>query len=344
MKKTKLTQDYLPGYDLLRIMATFAVIILHVSTLNLGSSALGSGDWTAMMVWDGAVRWSVPLFFMISGALFLQSDKPYRQILFKNALRILTAFLFWSLIYTIVAHPTGWKTFIFTWLSGHYHMWFCYAILGIYLVIPILRHIVKDEKVTKIFMIFWFVFASLIPFAVFITWLVSPTFSNLINTVNSKIDLLLPMGYTGAFMLGYCLRNIPPKMKRLLYFSGILGLVITPLSAVLASLKYGRPITSLYPYLMPNVILPAAALFVLLKDIRIRKEGLKRFLRILADASFGTYLMHVLVLDLMTHLGFSPLLFSPWISVPVIAIACAVISFAISALIRRIPFVGKIIS
>ncbi|MBQ4193659.1 MAG: acyltransferase family protein [Clostridia bacterium] len=118
-----------PGYDLLRVLATLAVILLHSATSQLHAVEVNTSPWRAMIFWDGLMRWSVPAFFLLSGALFLSSDKPLSEILKKNALRIGTAYFFWSFVYAAVSRPEGWKEFLYTWIGGHYHLWFCWAIV-----------------------------------------------------------------------------------------------------------------------------------------------------------------------------------------------------------------------
>lgn len=57
--------------DYLRIFACFMVIILHVSADNWHTADVDSFEWAVFNFYDTAVRSCVPLFFMISGKLFL---------------------------------------------------------------------------------------------------------------------------------------------------------------------------------------------------------------------------------------------------------------------------------
>ena len=45
-------------------------------------------------------RFGVPVFFMISGALFLKKDISFRQI-FTYIKKLITKLIFWSFIYSI---------------------------------------------------------------------------------------------------------------------------------------------------------------------------------------------------------------------------------------------------
>ena len=66
---------YVAYFDWLRIFATIAVIILHICVQNWTKVELTSFEWNVFNWFDSATRWSVPIFVMISGALFLDSER-----------------------------------------------------------------------------------------------------------------------------------------------------------------------------------------------------------------------------------------------------------------------------
>ncbi|MBR4445084.1 MAG: acyltransferase family protein [Solobacterium sp.] len=95
------------SFDVLRVAATIAVILLHVSAQNWHSTDIHSFEWCVFTIYDGLVRWGVPIFTMISGAIFLNRDIPIKKIYTKHILRIITAFIFWSAIYALVNLKNG---------------------------------------------------------------------------------------------------------------------------------------------------------------------------------------------------------------------------------------------
>ena len=88
-------------FDVLRILATFAVIVLHLSAQHWADTDVYSRAWQAFNLYDSAVRWAVPVFVMISGALFLSGSQSIGHILKKNVSRLVTAFIFWSALYAV---------------------------------------------------------------------------------------------------------------------------------------------------------------------------------------------------------------------------------------------------
>lgn len=153
-------------FDVLRILATFAVIVLHLSAQHWADTDVYSRAWQAFNLYDSAVRWAVPVFVMISGALFLSGSQSIGHILKKNVSRLVTAFIFWSALYAVfMVNFEGCPTTLILqqFLNGHYHMWFLFMIVGLYLIVPFLRPIVRDEKLLRYFLLLTLIFTFLLP-------------------------------------------------------------------------------------------------------------------------------------------------------------------------------------
>ena len=61
----------LVNFDLLRILCCFSVILIHVSAIVWYDYEMKSFDWQISTFYDTLVRFCVPVFYMISGMLFL---------------------------------------------------------------------------------------------------------------------------------------------------------------------------------------------------------------------------------------------------------------------------------
>ena len=90
-------------FDVLRVAAIFAVVAVHLSAMHWADVDVNSRAWFAFNLYCTAGKWSVPIFVMISGALFLGRDVSISAILKKNVARIATVFLFWSGCYALVS-------------------------------------------------------------------------------------------------------------------------------------------------------------------------------------------------------------------------------------------------
>lgn len=91
----------MPWIDNSRILAIFAVIVVHVGAKVVGENTIGSEYWWYGNIFESLARWCVPVFVMISGALLLDPNKKEDLLTFyrKRLHRIFIPFLFWSVIY-----------------------------------------------------------------------------------------------------------------------------------------------------------------------------------------------------------------------------------------------------
>jgi len=83
-----------------RIVALYAVIILHCTSLLLMQfGKVSMADWLTADALNALVRWAVPVFVMITGALLLHREYEIGDFLKKRLVRVVVPFLFWSLVY-----------------------------------------------------------------------------------------------------------------------------------------------------------------------------------------------------------------------------------------------------
>lgn len=70
-------------FDVLRIVAIFVVVAVHLSAMHWADVDVNSRAWFAFNLYCTAGKWSVPIFVMISGALFLGREVSISAILKK---------------------------------------------------------------------------------------------------------------------------------------------------------------------------------------------------------------------------------------------------------------------
>ena len=346
MKKS--SQTRIVYFDYLRIFAMFAVMVLHVAAQNWYNTPVNTFEWQTFNVFDSLMRWGVPVFVMISGALFLGKEHPIEKIYKKNILRLLVAMFFWSIIYALwqtfaVKVVTSKTDFLVAVINGHAHLWFIYMIIGLYMISPLLRKIVEDRKLAWYFVILSFVFSFLLPELVSIIRIKAELPANLIQGVSSALRISMVTGFSGYFVLGYLLNTakIDKKKERLIYILGILGLLFTILFTALISLRKGTPIADYYENMTVNVLLSSVAVFVFSKlhlNKPFKNEKKQQMVLFLSNCSFGAYLIHLLIIYMLDYFWhFNSLSFNPVVAVPVISVIVFIVSIAISALLNKIP-------
>ncbi len=340
--------------DLLRTFATIAVIVLHLAGSQMAVVAVTSQNWQIFNIYDGLVRWCVPVFVMLSGMFMLDPGRslPLPKLLFHNALRILVCLMFWGTVYALAGcwaagdfSVHGLWTAMLDTLKGntHYHLWFLYMILGLYLVTPILRAFCKGASRGELhyFFILAFLFASLLPIS-FQLW---PNATAVLQVWYTRLNIQLVMGYVGYYVAGYYLRayTIGRLTEAVIYILGVLGAIVTVWGTAVLSRHAGGLADTLYGYFSPNVAAFSIAVVVLFRYVLGVSEERSRRQRLsgVARVSFGIYLVHDLFIMLLRSFGITTLSFSPALSVPVLSAVVFLCAFAVAWLISKIPFLGR---
>lgn len=348
MRTKKLTGGVKPAarmyyLDYLRIISTFFVVFLHVSASKILEVPIASNAWLVFVGYDSFSRFVVPMFAMISGALFLNPDRTVKikNLYLKNILRIATAYIVWSTSYAIYYNRQwGTDAVVKAAIKGHYHMWFLLMLIGVYAIVPILRKIVEDKKTLRYYLVIAGVFTFVLPLVMKIAN--SPTFSE----AYGKMNFHFTIGYSAYFVLGYFLASTDfTKLgKWICYILGVLGLAAIFALTVYSSVKTGLNDLSWWDNFSPFIMLMSVALFVFAKYEMSKIKVGKVFGKIVSElskCSFGVYLFHAYVLERVGFYGLNVLSFNAVLSVPAIALFVFAVSFVISFAINKIPFISK---
>ena len=170
-------------------------------------------------------------------------------------------------------------------------------------------------------------------------------------TVNKFLDFFdVPLvgSYVGYFVLGYYLRRypLPSSKKKLCYLLGLAGAVGAAVLSNLLSLQRGTGVVAAYDVYSVFTMLVCIALFVFFQEKVSQKTWGARtqwWIKELSANTFGIYLLHFLIIELLQLLGFDSMSVNNVVGIPLLAVVCFVISSVIISLLRRIPLVGKYI-
>lgn len=351
MKEGSVSSGRIAYLDYLRVFAAFGVIMIHVSAQMWYVTDVRTVGWQIFNVYDSCVRWSVPVFVMISGAVFLGQERNIKTIFSKNILRLATAFFFWGLVYALFKDLRI-ESILKNTISGNPHMWFVPMIAGLYLCIPIFQKITESPKLTKYFLMISFVFFYALPqIRIMIEDLrlemgaFQGIFYAIVDTI-SQVRGSLIAGYASYFVAGFYLSRaeFDKKTRIVIYCLGVLGFLTTIFLGAFYSVRRETPIEYYYESFTVNVLLESVAVFVW---FRYHVQGRKLWDALaykLSSCSFGAYLVHMLVLDQLNDLfGLNTMSFYPLLSVPVIGLIVFLVSFAISGLLHQIPVLKKYI-
>lgn len=345
--------------DSLRIFSALAVICIHTSVQiffgadNSPAALVGSSAWCAAAVYDALSRFCVPMFLMISGALFLGKRLSIKRIYGKYILRILTAYVFWSFLYALLRDIRVYSIVFWTIRGGPRFSFLCY-IIGLYMLVPLLDRFVCEPRYMSYFLILCFFFGFLEPQLYdiasveqirYISTLYPDVHEFFINMRLSEMTWL-----PAYFVLGYALfhYDIKPKYRRVLYCHGLLGAAATVCGTVWSSLRANALIQYWFSYRSVNVLFMTVGMFVFAKYECSKISlcpALERALSRVAELTFCVFLVHSWVLDtFLLDMGITAYCAPAWISIPVIVLLAFVISLCIAFGAKKIPVLNRYIT
>lgn len=333
--------------DNLRAFATLAVILLHTAApiLYQYGSIPNSYWWIGNLV-DGTVRFCVPIFLMLTGALLYSKTYSLSEFFKKRFTRILLPFLFWSLVYIVHGLIRKWchgadaitvsevaNTFYNKLMHGaSLHLWYIYMLIGIYMIFPIIQKWIVNSSNKEIlyYLAIWVLVAVLnFPF---------------INTIKPNIDVRYFSGYLGYTIVGYFLaQRITYNKKLLPLLLTLVGILATIVGSYFLTLSKGKFQEDLYLYLSPTVAITSIGVFLLFKNITITNNLLQKIIHLISKYSFGIYLSHILIMFYLSESGINWTYIHPLIGIPITTVTTLLIALAITFAINKIPY-GKHIS
>jgi surface polysaccharide O-acyltransferase-like enzyme len=344
MGSTNSMDNRLAWADNLRVAATIAVIVLHVTPNMLYENYSDSDNvWWISNVFTSICRFCVPSFVMLTGMLVISKEYEIVEYLRRKVIRIVVPLLFWSILYIMlnlsILYFTGvnltleviFKSIFSQLRSGSsFHLWYVYMIIGIYLFLPIISKWIKNcnDREILYFLLVWFIAVTASqPF--FIKY-------------KTSIDFTYFSGYIGYAVLGYYLSIKSPDKKvvknflpQLLIFAGI-GITFLG-TYFLYKYKHGFR-DYFYGYLSPNVILVSIGVFLLIKKRTINWGKGSTIINLISRYSYGIYLSHIMILYFMSKIGLGWKIMYAGLSIPILTIVCLFVSTIVVLLINRLPY------
>lgn len=334
--------------DILRIVATLAVLINHIPLAAVHLFDKTATDWDRFFINSTVyiVHFAVPIFVMITGALLLQPQREinYRKVLTKYVWRMVMILATvgmaysWMEIFFAEKH-FAWiqiPTAIFNVVEGQTwkHMWYLYMLIGLYLVLPILKATVKELKERQLdyLLIILFLFVCVLP--------------TIQTYTGFKLGIRFPIcsEYIFYLLIGYRFSKDPHVNIKLPIMS-ITGFVLLYIcfGYIVYVKGYKEFIELSSSYKSPLLGFYSILIFILFKNIPYSNNDLSKYGKMLSRDSFGIYVFHMLWVNIIYKvLKVNPIDLGYWSFIPIL-ITVIFLSWATTIIFRKIPYIGKYI-
>lgn len=332
--------------DNTKIAAIVAVICLHLAAKLVRTYDIIESAWWLGNIFDSTMRWCVPVFVMISGALLLdpQKNEPLGIFYRKRLSRVIVPLLFWTAFYVVLTwyeyrsstNPKPLKSYVAMIIRGqpYYHMWFLYMILGLYLFTPFFRKIVSFLSGRELWQL--------------------TVFMLVLAILHGLLGHVVPSGqgaFTGMFLLyipyfflGHLIRHDARQPSAaLLWFVFAVTSIVT-MAGVYLGARYLRRSDGFYfyEYLSVTVVPMSIAMMYLAKTWH-RPIVNSNFTRTLGMLTLGVYLMHPVIIKCFVRVGVNTQTLPPAIWLPVMILLVTISSFAACWIVMKLPIARRII-
>ncbi len=331
------------SFEVIRVSACLAVVLLHLSaTVVMQPDQTGTVSWHVANLLDAGTRWCVPVFVMLSGALLLDANKCTnpRDFWARRMNRLLPALVFWPTVYLAWRayfwnEPLSFTTIAQDLIAGrpYIHLYFLFLIAGLYLTTPFLETLATSLGSKQLGQVIMLMAG--------------------ISLGANALDVLAPTAFTlfipyiAYYLAGfYCVRvlaNRPIPCGVLL-----VGAVVatTVLTALMVSAKGPHDRWSFYFYedFSPTGMIMAVTVFMVLLRASI-SPMIRSLAQRLAPWTLGVYVAHPIIVELLRYCYHTswPSLFRPLYYIPLTFLVTIVLTFALVALIRTIPFLRRVV-
>ena len=290
----------------MRVIFTFFVVGIHTTPSDL--EVQGSPLFAISILLDAIYRTAVPGFFLLTGFLLLHNAEQSLQFYRNRFSRILPAWILWSLIYLAhrvvffgqqISIPSAVRCII----SGdtYYHLWFMYRMAGVYLALPVIALLMAPASAKTALGAVGMAFAvnQLAPDA--------GRLATFLTGRNFQPGISYPLGDSLLLfaIAGGLLRSL--TIGRFLRITSIAMFLCTYAALAMFSLwhsfRLGCLDDSVY---VESLTTPMSLAFFVAAIHLLPGRTLPPALRAASDASFGTYLAHPLIFEILLKLPRTP--------------------------------------
>lgn len=317
----KIIKSRQSNYDLLRIISTFAVVLIHVNATVADSNNISLVGFNICSLINIITRFSVPCFVMLSGAFILSNERnaDYKHFYAKSFYKIgipLVIILILSFLIAEMKAIIGGRDLlnpVFELLSGNFNnCWFMFMLVGLYFLVPIIIRIKKSISNRS------YIIGSFI-------WLFVAMISQLTSTYSVAWAFGIIFSFVGYFLVGNVIYENMSRIKfKGLYF--IFAIISYVLLFVYRGITgFSRFSIDAYSnWFSPLIIIASICVFIAFGGIKINID-----LSRLSGYTYVLYLLHTnvyIVLYVLTRRMFPSLIEHYILCLIVIAMLTFIIS------------------
>lgn len=308
LRRKQSMSNRLPEFDIIRVIAAFSVIAIHVTAGYAHVLTLG-------YYVNHLVRYAVPMFIILSGFLLYFTDTlkpplPVAAFYRKRGKRVLYPYILWSLLYSSYNQLCGGSYPSLSqfsaalghdllWGTANFHLYFLIIIIQLYLLYPWLRKWLETDASSLLLTALGItLIAQTVYYLCMMQNIILPVPLNLIWVRFFPVWIFyFVLGMMVARSKTYWQHHLPKQVL-------VPGLTwLAALSLVILDSKLTNIVGSI---LRPSIILYTVVSFFFMYSLALKIKPIEKpWLSWLSQQSFLIYLLHPLILSLLMRIASS---------------------------------------
>lgn len=325
--------------DVLRVLAAVAVVVFHVLASSVNNDPMVSGQMHRVITAISAtLQWHVPVFFMITGYLWLGEEKDCNfHKMYPNIRRFVLVLFTIGFSYAMLERIFALREISFELLLLAFrdvllgnlwdHMWYIYSIIGIYLFLPVLKpfFVHGSRQAIMLFTGLLYLFNVIIPSAESVTLLRNPI----------DFPVTAPAFYV---CIGGVISKLRKEKKDKLQYT-----IVSFCCSIVAIFLIELYIPEYNSWISLIKSISAVSIFLSVIDYFSGKKELN-WLRKISECSFGIYLFHPFFINLMIKVfRIYPVRWCPPVSLFLTSAGIVGLSYMTTYFLRKIRLIRKYI-
>lgn len=274
------------NFDLLRILSTFAVILIHANATIANENNISLVGYNFQNFINVVTRFSVPCFVMMSGAFLLnnKNNAEYKKFYKKSFYKIGIPLIIFTILEFIISiirvfiNNGKFTAPVYKLITGNIsNYWFMFMLIGLYFLVPIIIR-VKDTVSKKSYCIGSFV------------WLFVACISQFTSTYKVSYSFGVIFAFVGYFLIGNVIyencKNIKPLLVIFCLIISLLLFIFTFFFRIYTGFSL-YTIDAYVNWFSPTIVIASLLLFISFANIKIKYNLSK-----VSSLTFIIYLFH----------------------------------------------------
>ncbi len=340
--------------DVVRIIGCILVVFVHISNIDWVVYPIGGAQWKVLNVVNCLGMSGVPLFFMISGALFLHKDSkvtiPY---VWKKIGMLFLFYVLCLLFYNLLPilrerNLSGLnKDFLKNILLGNgiYHLWFLPVLMSLYAIAPILKKGFASKKNCESFLVIFLILGVTLPLILRYDW----ETKEYLQSFHNRFAQYWYTGQIGYFILGHYLHSFVGELSRKKTIAigsvGVLTMLLIIVCNNWDSVSRGIRSSNASTPMSLTCLIFVSCVFLFVKGImkNASSERGSQVLKYVASLSLGIYFIHPFVIDsVLWRLKLEQLMPNYVLLTLARILVVLLASGVFAAVVRKIPVLKKV--